>query len=286
MRGSLVRQNSTGGNIPLPPSRARRAGDLPIDDCAGDTRPVPQRRLLTTTTGDPYPPVRLTYSIPSRSQVLRRLRRLRCVEIDKKRGRATVGLDHEARELDLDPPPPAWESLGQRIHLGAIQFPAERAMSLQVRSIRRAIELVRMLRPQLGSEVQLVRARLVNRWFEAAELTGEIDDLDRCLDRDVTVIDWEATADAFEKATAGAKDAEEYLRLAAEHRATRERQDVPLVEDFPLHAEDENDDMTDLANILNFRFLRAGRRWNGEEVTLRQVIEEAVAAHLAKLDSP
>lgn len=240
-----------------------------------------QRQLLTTTTGEPYQPVRLTYSIPNRSQVLRRLRRFRCVEIDKKRGRATIWLDAEARELELDPPPPQWESFGQRIHLGAIRFPQGRAMSLQVRSIRRAIELARMLRPRLGSDVELVRARLVNRWFEGRELTGEIDDLDRCLDRDVTVIDWEANADELDRATAGATSPEEYLRLATEHRATRRLQDVPMVEDFPMHPEDENDQMTDLANVLNFRFVRAARRWNGEDVTLQQVIEEAVHAHLA-----
>ena len=54
-----------------------------------------------------------------------------------------------------------------------------------------------------------------------------------------------------------------------------------MVEDFPMHPEDESDEMSDLANVLNFRFVRAGRRWRGEDVTLRQVIEEAVHAHLA-----
>jgi hypothetical protein len=154
-------------------------------------------------------------------------------------------------------------------------------MSLQVRSIRRAIELARMLRPQLGSKVELVRARIVNRWYDGEELTGENDLLDKALDRDVTVIDCEANDAEFERATAGASNIEEYLRLAEEHRATRERQDVPMVEDFPMHPEDESDEMSDLANVLNFRFVRAGRRWRGEDVTLRQVIEEAVHAHLA-----
>ena len=208
-----------------------------------------ERRLLTTTTGEPYQPVRLSYSIPNRSHVLPRLRRFRCIEVDKKRGRATIWIDAEARDLDLDPPPPQWESFGQRIHLGAIRFPEGRAMSLQVRSIRRAIELARMLRPQLGSKVELVRARIVNRWFDGEELTGEIDELDKALDRDVTVIDWEANDAELERATAGASNIEEDLRLAEEHRATRERQAVPMVEDFPMHPEDENDEMSDLANV-------------------------------------
>lgn len=34
--------------------------------------------------------------------------------------------------------------------------------------------------------------------------------------------------------------------------------------------------MIDLAKMLNFRFMRAFRHWAGEQVTLQQVIEEAV----------
>jgi hypothetical protein len=35
--------------------------------------------------------------------------------------------------------------------------------------------------------------------------------------------------------------------------------------------------MGDLANTLNFRFVRASRHWAGETVTLTEVIEEIVA---------
>lgn len=241
------------------------------------TRRVSRRPLLTTTTGEPYQPVRLTYSVPNRSQALRRLRRFRCIEIDDKR--ASIWLEAETRELDLDPPPAAWESFGQRILLGAISFPNPRTMSLQVRSIPRAIELARMLRPALDTAIPLVRVRLVNRWFHPDEVTGELEELDRHLDRDVTVIDWEKNAADLERATAGSRSPEEYARRAAEYRA--KQPDIPMVEDMPMHPEDENDRMSDLANTLQFRFARAARRWRGENVTLTQVIEEAVQAHLS-----
>lgn len=239
-----------------------------------------RRLLLTTTTGEPYQPVRLTYSVPNRSQALRRIRRFRCIEIDDERGHASVWLDDEARKLDLDPPPPAWESFGQRILLGAISFPSPRAMSLQVRSIPRAIELAKMLRPALDTALPLVRVRLVNRWFHPDEHTGELDELDRHLDRDVTVIDWEKNAADLERATAGCRTPEEYQRRAAEYRA--KQPDIPMVEDLPMHPEDENDRMRDLASTLHFRFARAARRWKGEDVTLNQVIDDFVRDHFSK----
>jgi len=172
------------------------------------------------------------------------------------------------------------KELRQRILLGAISFPNPRAMSLQVRSIPRAIELAKMLRPALDTALPLVRVRLVNRWFHPDEHTGELDELDRHLDRDVTVIDWEKNAADLERATAGCRTPEEYQRRAAEYRA--KQPDIPMVEDLPMHPEDENDRMSDLASTLHFRFARAARRWNGEDVTLNQVIDDFVRDHFAK----
>jgi hypothetical protein len=70
---------------------------------------------------------------------------------------------------------------------------------------------------------------------------------------------------------------EEKASLLHAWREERRDHDVPPVEDFPCHPDDETEDMRDLAALLTFRFIRAGRVWSGERVTLRQVIEEAVA---------
>jgi hypothetical protein len=118
------------------------------------------------------------------------------------------------------------------------------------------------------------------RWISRPTANGSVLGRRRSLDREVTVIDAEENADELEHATAGATTLDEPLRLASEHRATRGRGDVPTVEDLPVHPEDEDDEMTNLAHLLPLRLVRAGRRWRGEDVTLRQVIEEAVYQHL------
>ena len=242
------------------------------------------RRLIMTTTGEPYQPVRLTYSIPGRGYAVQRLRRLRCVEDDPKTRTMTIWLDDEARALELDTPEPHVEAFGQRVILGTIRFPKKK-MVVQVRSVRRAIEIAKMLRPVLGERAGLVRVRIVNRLFAAEELTGELDELDQALDQNVTVVRWQDREREQEEALAGATTPEELERAYARYQEQRRRRPVPLVEDFPHHPEDETEAMTDLTGKLSVRFMCALRRWNGEDVTIVQVIEEMVAQHESALTS-
>lgn len=241
-----------------------------------------QKALLVTSTKEPYQPVRLTYSIRSRFNARKGLRRLRCVGEDARDGTLTIWLTDEAREL-FGAPEPQFERFGQSVILGTFRFPSAKTMALQVRSHERAKGIAKLVRGALGNSARLVRGRIVNRLFAAEEQTGEIDELDRCLDRDVVKVDpkldhdEDAELEEMRRAVEGRADklqaAEEFL---AARRHTRPRKDVPIVEDFPLWPEEESEDLRDLRMTLDLRFARAVRRWNGEDVTLHEVIEQMV----------
>lgn len=240
------------------------------------------RTLLLTTTGEPYQPVRLKWSVPGRAWCRARLRALRCVGDDAVSGLLTIFLTAEAEGLALGHPGGFPQGIraapaGHLVILGTFRFPDPRSLSLEVRSIPRALALARMLRPVLGIGAQLRRVRVINRWFEPSEGADDPTLLDKCLDRDVTVIRWEEAADELDAVLSKGKTVEERRALHAAWDESRRHLDVPMVEDFPCHPEDENERMDDLANTLNFRFVRAARVWSGERVTLRQVIEETVA---------
>lgn len=246
------------------------------------------KALLVTSTGEPYQPVRLTYSITGRAEARRGLRKLRCVGEDARDGALKVWLTDEARAL-FGAPEARFELLGQSVVIGTFAFPNAKTLVLQVRSHARAQGIAKLVRGVLGAEAQLVRARIVNRLFAAEEEKGTIHELDRWLDRDVVRVDPElddderAEHDEMRLAIAGRADklqaVEEFL---AAKRRTRPRKDVPLVEDFPLWPEEESEDLRDLCATLDLRFIRALRRWNGEDVTLREVIEE----HVDRLHAP
>jgi hypothetical protein len=240
---------------------------------------VTSKTVLATSTGEPYQPVRLTYSINSRAWARTGLKKLRCVTGEA--GGLTVWLTDEAREL-LGTPDQQFELFGQRVIVGVVRFPSAKSMTLQVRSYERAKAIAILVRAALGVSAQAVRMRVVNRLFAAEEKVGELEELDRWLDRDVVRVDPDDRDDADEdeeirRAVAGREDKLQALEeFLSTRRRPSSRHDVPLVEDFPLYPEEESDDLRDLRTLLDLRFMRALRRWQGEDVTLRDVIEELV----------
>ena len=57
----------------------------------------------------------------------------------------------------------------------------------------------------------------------------------------------------------------------------KNREDVPMVEDFPLHPEEETEDFQHLATTLDLRFIRAVEHWRGNtHLTLTEIIMRSV----------
>jgi hypothetical protein len=241
-----------------------------------------ERSLLTTVTGEPLQPVRLYFSIPTRAAVTRTLLGLRCVAEDEGGRRFAWLYQNEAVALTFG---------GSRTHadlpaevhpvvLGEFRFPEKDRMVLALRSFNRAIEAAKFFGPILDDKATPVRVRVINRWLDAAEGLAGPEPLDRLLDQNVTRVDPQAAEDAFDRAMAGAHTREEKERAFAAYAEERRRRDVPLVEDFPLHPEEETPDFRDLAMILRLRTMRAYEHWRGNtHVTLADVIHRLVEEH-------
>jgi hypothetical protein len=125
---------------------------------------------LTTVTGEPLQPIRLYFSVVSKAAVTRTLLGLRCVDEDQ-HGRRLVWLyQYEAAALTFGTR--AHRDLPTDVHpvvIGELRFPERNRMVFAVRSADRAIEGAKFFKAILGANVSLVRARVVNRWFEASE---------------------------------------------------------------------------------------------------------------------
>jgi hypothetical protein len=163
------------------------------------------------------------------------------------------------------------------IVLGRIRFPAHGSMTLQTNSLERAIAGARFFAPRLGPEVVAMRCRLVNRCFAAHE--GQPDELMATLDRDVTVIDPRVAEAALTRRLAGVRSMQDAERAAAEslEQRLKSKEDVPMVEDFPLAPEEETPDFKHLAAGLQFRFIRAVEHWRGNtHLTLTAIIVRTV----------
>jgi hypothetical protein len=212
------------------------------------------REYLSTSTGEPFQPIRLYYDVPSMSYARQRLKRLRCLlnagaEMAWLYEREAQGLRFEPRRM---PPPP-----GPPTVIGRFRFSAPTVLTLQLRSLPRARTAVQFFAPVLGAQVTLSRVRIVNRLFEQGEASKGLHELDSELDQNVTVCE-----------------------APMMNGATNELQmtqvfDVPLIEDCPVPWDDSRD-FVFLGHALNLRMLRALEHFDGGSRTLGQIELEDV----------
>ena len=239
----------------------------------------PDGRLLVTMTREPFQPIRLCYSIPSRSFVTERIATLGCVVEDRATRCWQWLYRAEASSLEFfasfhDVPPEV-----QPVVLGRLRFPKSGGMTFQLNSTPRAIAAARFFGPLLGPEVVLLRCRVVNRCFAATESEGNPEELMKALDQNVTVVDPRNAEARFAQDFKGVKtmEAAERAATASLARRLKEKVDVPLVEDFPLCPEEETPNFDSLAMTLQLRLVRAVEHWKGnKELTLPALIVRMV----------
>ena len=229
-------------------------------------------------TKGPFQPVRLYYSLPGQASATKVFHHLDCVQ-EARIERCWQWL-FEAESAALTFHDAGYQDVPESrrpIILGRFRFPKGGGMTLETNSIQRAIEGARFFRPRLGPKIELRRCRVVNRLFSADE--GGPKKLMKTLNQNVTKIDprqteLQLTRD-FESLDPNLTPEQAAQALLKKRRARKE--DVPMVEDFPLYPEDETDELQDLATSLTLRQLRALEHWNGNShLTLTDIIMRTV----------
>lgn len=237
-----------------------------------------QRRLLATMTNEPFQPVRLYYTVPDKSLVVRKLEKLACM-VEAPHERCWQWLFHgEAASLQFAAG--GYDDVPKErrpIVLGRVRFLNRNRMTIETNSIERAIAGARFFAPRLGADVVAIRCRVVNRCFAAEE--GQSNKLLATLDQDVTVIDPREAEAALKRDFEGVRPGQDVERAFAEllERKIESKEDVPMVEDFPLAPEEETPNFEHLANTLQFRSVRAIEHWRGNtHLTLTAIIVRTV----------
>jgi hypothetical protein len=147
---------------------------------------------------------------------------------------------------------------------------------------RPTLGATRFFAPWLVPETELMRCRLVNRLFAAEE--GQPNQLIKTLDQNITVVDPREAEAAFSRDFTDARTREDAERIAAERmeRKLKSKEDVSMVEDFPLVPEEETPEFRDLRLTLQLRLVRAMEHWRGNtDLTLTALIVRTVNAGFA-----
>jgi len=220
------------------------------------------REPLYTSTGEPFQPIRLFYAVSATSNARQRLKRLRCIQ--NVSATELVWLHkREAKELRFAPHGVS-PSAGPPTVLGRFRFVTPTELTLQLRSLPRARAAAAFFAKILGADVTLTRLRIVNRFFERNEIDKGLQVLEAELDQNVTSCR-EPTMNSATK----------QLNMTAAF-------DVPLIEDCPVHPDDDTPDYTFLGYALNLRMLRAHDHFVGGKRTLGQIEIDDVRSRMRK----
>ena len=130
---------------------------------------MPDRPLLATTTGEPFQPARLHYSVRDRQRLEACFRKLRCMGFDEDRNRWVWHYDDEARSLKFKQ---SWKDVSKHgaVVLGSFYIRGTSAAELYVRSIERALMAVTFFDEYVPRTVaRITDMDVANRLFSADE---------------------------------------------------------------------------------------------------------------------
>ena len=228
---------------------------------------MPDRPLLVTTTGEPFQPARLHYTVRDHRRLESCLRKLECVGFDKGRNRWVWHFDAEARSLKFKC---SWEDVSKHgpVVLGSFYIRGNSAAELYVRSIERALMAVTFFDEYLPRTVaKITDMDVANRLFSADECDLTPETLFA-----TTETDFRRQVEEREALLANPEQ-----MLADFHRqfSGEERKPLPELERFPTHFYEDGIGL--LTQVLRLRQRLAMEFWLGNrDVTMIDLIRNSL----------
>jgi hypothetical protein len=222
------------------------------------------KTLVTTSTGEPFQPVRLYYEIRNRNILLGRFKRLRCIVYDAKGDRWCWHYEQEAKSLEFQKPYSAIAKEFRPLVLGYFKFESDTLVSLNLRSIDRALKAAGFFREKVPHQAwQVTRVRLVN-FLTAAPEEGTPDlTVEDFLDVDtVTIQNDDEFERKLEAINALYPDIESRRNALNQHLEQSLQKPLAPVEEFSTGLENEFD-FDQFVMALRMRLIVAVQHWDG-----------------------
>lgn len=240
-----------------------------MTDLAASTKPAAQQnRLVATTTGELFQPVRVYYRIQDRQQLKKVFSKLKCMSFDKKGDRYVWLYIKEAQRLVFKNPLSTIPKHLQPIVIGSFFSATPKTMYLEVRSIERALAALPFFDGYFKNQgVDVTDVTIVNRLFSEREVPSDISTLfkkETRIDPDAKLKNLKSAMSKISAVTS----TEDFLSQLGFAQ-------LPDVERFPSHYAEDGIEQLEIA--LKNRQYVAFQHWNGNvDYSLNDLIAEAV----------
>ena len=218
------------------------------------------KQLLMTMTGEMHQPVRLYYEVYDKTKLLQTFKTLRCVQFDHGEDRWVWLFQSETKKFKFATPYGKIPKHRRPIVIGALRFPSDDSMWIDLRSWERATKAIVFFDRRIQRSVaQVTHAAIVNRLFDVG--LGSLPPLDALFDEaSVTNKRSEDLLDAVEPLKA-IPDVRQRAEMAFDLIKGESHTPLPEVEKFPVHFYE--DGITSLETAFKLRQMVAFEHWQG-----------------------
>lgn len=248
-----------------------------------------QKSFLTVETGEAYQPVRLTYQVANKPELMQIIESLQCLEKNTTPNSWTWYWKAECNDLHFESIDSFRRNPNNPLRLGTISV-RENTLYISVPSFKRACMTVSFIHRQIpATTANICTADFINKVFALDERMPhgftelfKDEELDRILTQRVT--DYDKVKEQCEQAAT----AEEAFAILSNYAKEEAQKRLPYAERYTF---EENADQNHDVTLLGFYiFLRsreqvAIRRWFGQAgFSLADAVEETVEQVFGQID--
>jgi hypothetical protein len=242
---------------------------------------VPQERLITNVTGEPYQPARIYYQVSSKKTVLGVFKKLKCMNYDSSTDRWYWLYTAEAEKIRFEE---SYNKIPKETHpipLGYFIFRSDEEMILEVRSFQRVVEAIKFFTKRINwRAAEPMRLRLVNKLFSTPE--DETPTPPKSFDdffdnKDVFIQSIEALELELIEVESHYDNDEDKEKAITEYMEEKSRYPLPEIEEIGINIHGEGMSVLELS--LRMKQIEAWEHWQGNtNFTQYDLIQQMLAS--------
>ncbi len=230
-----------------------------------------KKTLVTTSTGEPYQPARIYYQVFNRKTVIGALNKLRCISYDRKHNLWEWGYEFESQKLRFEKSYHNIPKERRPILIGRFHFKSDDRLVLDVRSLDRITKALEFFDKRINRRAAIAtHIAIVNKLFALEELPNRelYSDHDILFEREEVKLRAQQEAEELQKIQAklaNVEDEETKMSVLNEYLEKVAHEELPEIEELPVHYDDEQEGFLQLAMTLAFRCRVAKEHWDGNK---------------------
>lgn len=230
----------------------------------------PPKQLIINSTGEPYQPARLYYTIHNKKTVIRAFQKLRCIKHDPKYQSWDWYYEAEAKKLRFETSYNKIPKEERPVLIGVFFFRSDTEMILELDSAFHVPVALEFFDKRINRRAaEATKMRLVNRFYSTEDDEEKATNRQYTLDSDRVALPPE---DKFQEIIDTYENESDRLQALNDYMNEVTQKPLPEVQELPIHYYEEG--LAGLNIVIDLHAVEALERWRGNAITQYDLLQE------------